>query len=97
LAQPDAFSGNIKFTRVQMFCYSGANSMLGYLPGFWGPLLIEPIGAYGAAANLMIIDGSGELEGHQLMTIVTGAGLPEGRSGQSPWGAQIAIDITAWP
>jgi hypothetical protein len=95
--QPDAVSGNIRFTRLQILCGDPVYSIAGYLPGFWGALVNVGIGgAANSEANHMLIDGSGELEGHQLLLLVTGAGINTSTS-FGVYNAQIALDITAWP
>jgi len=95
LNSPDAVTGTVRFTRVQILCGSPVNSVAGYLPGFWGPLVNAPLGGSSHESNMLLIDGSGELEGHQLIMLATSSGT--GAATTLGYHTQIAIDITAWP
>jgi hypothetical protein len=95
-AQPDPVSGNIRFSRLEVISPLPASGRVGYLPGFWGALTSSAINGGSASANMTEIAGSGELESHTLLLLVTGAGSRSGLSANH-YNAQIAIDITNWP
>jgi hypothetical protein len=88
-------SGDIKFTRLEVVGNSPAAGRYGYLPGFWGSLTLIGINGNETSANMLEIAGAGELAGRTLLLMCTGAGVAAGTT--SHYGAQIAIDITAWP